>query len=255
MCDKKKSRPPGKDRCSRPRSAGRRPRRTRRPADRPPPAAARGQQVDHPGQDQGLTDLGEQWPRCPSTMPPRRPPPPGPRPPEQDGQAGHDQGLEPRSGMIACSSGSGRRPAGGAMASAASQPGHAAADQQHVDDHGHGQSEQVLDGGDRIEIGHEQDRPQRSLVADRVHSLGVVQVPGGVDIEQRGPVGDLGQHPERQAGGQQDDGQPVPPREPGPCGVPPGRAAILGPACRDRSAVMCPGRRGRRWTGRGRGGP
>ena len=63
------------------------------------------------------------------------------------------------------------------MASAASHAGDAAAQQQQVDDHGHGQAEQVLDGGDRVEVGHEQDRPQRPLVPDRVHAGGVVQVP------------------------------------------------------------------------------
>ncbi len=101
----------------------------------------------------------------------------------------------------------------------------------------------MLDGGYRVEVGQEQDGPQRPLVPDRVHPARVVQVPGRVDVEQRGPVGELDQHPEHQAGQQQRGGQPVP-AQPGRGRLPargttrPGLPGRAGTALRDRGSDL-----------------
>jgi hypothetical protein len=66
-----------------------------RPADGLPPAASRREKVDHGGQQQRLTDLGdrrrgsEHHPDEGNATPARA------RPPEQDGEPGHDHRLEP----------------------------------------------------------------------------------------------------------------------------------------------------------------
>ena len=244
-----------------------------RPAQGPPPAAAEREHVDHRGQQQRLAHLGEDDRGAQHQATGQDRPPARGRPPQQDGQAGHDQRLEPDVrhehlldlDLVGVEQ-QRRRGQRGQPARAA------AAQQQQVDDHGHGQAKQMLDGGDGVEVGDREDRPQRPLVADRVHAgRVVVQVPGRVDVEQHRPVGDLGEHPEHQPRGQQRGGQPVPPQQrPGQAGAGLRRPGRAGPAlhgcgfylavfkhdsCRAVVISGSPASPGRRWNGTGQGRP
>ncbi len=139
---------------------------------------------------------------------------------EQDRDAGDDQGLEPDVGHDVLldldlvgveqyrGDGDRREPARCVLA-----------DQDDVDRTGHGQAEQVLDGGDGAEVADREYRLERRLVPDRVGSwIGVVQVLDRVDVEQGRMVRELCRHAQREPGGYQDDQQPVsagsPPRGP-----------------------------------------
>ena len=127
------------------------------------------------------------------------------RPPEQHGQPRHDQRLEPHVGhdrlfhlqLVGVQQhrrgGQRRQPAGDA-----------AAQQHDVQSDGHGQAEQVLDRGDRAQVADQQDDFSSTRVPERVGAgRRAVQVLERVDVDQRGLVGELGQHPQHQPGGQQ----------------------------------------------------
>ena len=75
---------------------------------------------------------------------------------------------------------------------------YAAPDEHGVQRAGHRQAEKVLKRGDSRQSARMLQRPQRSPVAERVLSQKAAQVPVRVDVEQRGPVSELGQDPERQ---------------------------------------------------------
>ncbi len=75
----------------------------------------------------------------------------------------------------------------------------------------------MLDRDDDIKVGNGGNGPQRQLVTLGIVPRGVVQVLDRVDVEQRGPVGELREHPEHQPGGQQRGGQPVPAQQAGNC--------------------------------------
>ena len=159
---------------------------------------------------------------------------PGPGPPEQQGQPGHDAGLEPHVGhdglldlqLVAVQQHRRRGQRG--------QPArHAAAAQHQVQGQPHGQAEQVLDGHHRFQVPGQQQPLEDHVVAERVVARpGAVQVLEAVDVQQRGPVGDLGQHTQHQAGQQQRRDQPVR-RATAPAASRPARA----PAGRQRSAL------------------
>ena len=70
----------------------------------------------------------------------------------------------------------------------------------------------MLDRDHGVEVGYEQDAPKRQPVALGVVALGRVKVLHRVDVEERGPVGELGQHAQDQSGGQQRGSQPMPPQ-------------------------------------------
>jgi hypothetical protein len=142
-------------------------------------------------------------------------PGPGPGLPEQADQARDDQGLERRVGhdrlldlqlVGVQENGCGRQ--GGEPAR------YAAAAQDQVQRHGHGQADQVLHRHHRGQRAHPEEHLQGELVTGRViPGIGPEQVLDRVDEQQGGLVGQLGEHPEYQPGGQQDGHQPVPPQQ------------------------------------------
>jgi len=214
-----------------------------RRAERLPPTAAGHDQVDHRGHDQRLAHLSDRGrgsehdPGCDGA------PPADGRTPEQDREPRHDQCLEPGArhdgllGLHLVGVEQDRRDGG-----RGEPPRDTAPQQQQVDDHGHGQAKQMLNRRDRVEVGEEKDRPQRALVADRVHTASVIQIPGGIDVEQRRTVGELGQQAEHQAGGQQRGGQPVPPQDRGNRGTTTALAARPGPPVLTGPGVLAGGR-------------
>ena len=176
-----------------------------------PPAWRHDQQVAQRGQDEDLADLpgggrGAQGQASHHDQPRRRG-----GPPEQRDHAGHDQRLEHDVGHDVLldlqlvgieqdrGGGQGRQPAR-----------HAAAQQQQVDGDGHAQAQQVLYDRDHVQVAEREHRLERQLVAGRVVAgVGVQQVLGRVDVEQRRAVGDLGEDAQHQAGREQYGEQPV----------------------------------------------
>ena len=178
-----------------------------------PPARPGQQGEGHGGQDEDPADLadgggGAEHERArrdrPQTLLPRWPGP------QQQHQAGRDHGLEQHvrhDGLLKlelvrveqyrrC----GER--GGPAR-------HAVPDQQRVHSDRHGQAEGVLDHRDQGEPAHRNEQPQQDLVtlgrgASRTH-----QVLGRVNVEQRRAVCDLGEHPQRQPGRQDQGERPV----------------------------------------------
>lgn len=182
-----------------------------------PPARHGDQHVHQRGQDEDLADLADRRRRPQSEPGGQHHPEPGPRLPEQADQARHDQGLERRIGhnrlldleLVGVQQ-DGRGGQGG-------QPAwHAAAAQDQVERHGHGQAEQVLDGHHHGQRADPEEDLQDQLVAGRiVPGIRAEQVLDGVDEQQRGTVGQLGHRPQDQACDQQDGQQPVPPHQRG----------------------------------------
>ena len=86
---------------------------------------------------------------------------------------------------------------------------HAAPDQQRVHGDRHGQAEGVLDRRDQGESAHRIEQPQQDLVTLGRGAARTDQVLGRVNVEQRRAVGDLGEHPQRQPGRQDQDERPV----------------------------------------------
>ncbi len=87
--------------------------------------------------------------------------------------------------------------------------------QQCVDPEAEGEAEQVLHRRHEGQAADREQRPQEQLVADRVDAAGeertdVVEVAEGVDVEQRGPVGQLHDDPQCQSDEQKQRQQPVP---------------------------------------------
>ena len=71
-----------------------------------------------------------------------------------------------------------------------------ATQQQNIDDHGHRQADQVLDGDDQVEVADGQDRAQHAAVAERIHAGRLAQqVPGSVYVKERRAVRKQGQDP------------------------------------------------------------
>ncbi len=99
----------------------------------------------------------------------------------------------------------------------------------------------MLDRNYRIEVGDQQDAPQRQLVALRIVARSAVEVLDRVDIEQCGPVGELREHSQGQPGGQQRRRQPVPSQNASQGGKAPGRGRH--PGHRSRCAPVAGARR------------
>ena len=92
-------------------------------------------------------------------------------------------------------------------------------DEQGVDRDTHAQSEDVLNPDDNREVAHREDRAeQESDVSDglrdlfRVEVVQIAEVPVRVDVQQGGPVGDLGHDPQRERDAQNRQEDPVPAR-------------------------------------------
>ena len=132
----------------------------------------------------------------------------------------------------------------------------AEADEQGVDRDAHGQPDDVLDRGDDREVAHGEHRPQQENdVAERLRGLRgvevvqVPEVPVGVDVQQRGSVGDLRHDPQRNPDAQHGQEHPMSSRsEPQTSCVPPRRTSaranrVFGSRAAARAAVYeCSGR-------------
>ena len=208
-----------------------------------PPARHHDQHVDHGGDDQDLADLGDGCAGAEGQAARRDPPGSRLGPPQQQRQTRDDQGLEPdvrHDGLLdlhlvgveqdRC----GRE--GGQPARCA------AAQQEQVQDHGHGQADEVLDHRDRIEVAPGQQHLEDHVVAERiVAGPGAEQVLETVDVQQGGLVRGQREAAQDQPGQQQHRDQPVPPRGRGgrparaaPGSVEPGRPAVRPRRCRQR---------------------
>ncbi len=181
------------------------------------PARDGDQHVDQRGQDEDLADLADGRRRAQGQPGSEHHPQPGPGPPEQAGQPRDDQCLERRIGhdrlldleLVGVQQDR-RRGQGGQPAR------HAAAAQDEVQRHGHGQAEQVLHRHHHGQRAHLEEELQGQLIAGGVIArVRPEQVLDRVDEQQRGMVGQLGEDPQHQPGGQQDGQQPVPPHHRG----------------------------------------
>ena len=179
-----------------------------------PPPPDRCEQVDRGWHDEDLADFPDGGGAAECEPSGGEHPGPGRGLPEQDDQPGHDERLEQDIGhdallhleLVAIEQ-DGRHRKGG------EQAGGAAAQQRGIQGNGHCQAEQVLHGGNHVQVADEKDWLQQDPVAQRVVAPRLVQVPDRVAEEQRGAVGGLRQDAQDKAAGQQDRQQPVPPQQ------------------------------------------
>ncbi|MGO9780191.1 MAG: hypothetical protein ACLPQY_10565 [Streptosporangiaceae bacterium] len=178
---------------------------------KPTPPAPRDQdREDNRRDDEQLTDLPDVSGEPQHQRSRRQPPEARPGAPQQDGEAGEDEGLEGDVGhdgllhleLVGVQQDGGRREGGGPA-------GRATADEQSVDGDAHGQAEQVLEAGHHGQVAQPQDGLEQDVVADRVGPAAAGQVLVGVDVEERGPVGDLGDHAQPEPRGQHYEQRPM----------------------------------------------
>jgi hypothetical protein len=192
-----------------------------------PPATGDQDREDDRRDDEHLTDLPHVGGQAQHQGAGREPPHGRPGLPEQDGEPGDDEGFEGDVGhdglfrleLVSVQQerggGEGGGPAGGVTP-----------DQGGIEGDGHAQAEQVLKAGHHGQISRPQQRLEQDVVTRRVVPAGARQVRVRIDVEQDGPVSQLGDHAQPQPGRQHDDQQPV-------------------PAADTREAPDAPGRRGR----------
>ncbi len=134
-----------------------------------PPPPDRDEQVNRGGQDEDLADLPDRGGGAERQPARDEHPRPGPALPEQDDQPRYYECLEQDVGhdallhleLVAIEQ-NGRR------GKSRKHAGSAAAQQHDVQSHGHSQAEQVLHGGDHVQVAHEKDGLQQDPVAKGV---------------------------------------------------------------------------------------
>ena len=183
-----------------------------------PPVPGGRQHVDQGGQDQRLADLADRRGRAERQAGQDDEGQPGPGLPEQQHDPGHQQRLEQHVGhdrlfrvqLVGVQQhrrhGQRGEPAG-----------HAAAQHQEIERDRHPQPQHVLQQRDQAQVPeHQHGLQHEQRVADRVErspragaEVGAEQVLLGVDEQQGGLVGELGDHAQHQPGRDQERQHPV----------------------------------------------